>query len=86
MLLGLVSLLPSTAPNTLATSMALLLNALLQVLQQFSENLYYMEYLGHSAVGLTPYLPDVLCLCEVTKNDGKANEAILERYMIVLDD
>ena len=31
-------------------------------------------------------LPDVLCLCEVTKNDGKANEAILERYMIVLND
>ena len=24
--------------------------------------------------------------CEVTKNDGKANEAILERYMIVLND
>ena len=23
-----------------------------------------------------PYLPDVLYLCEVTENDGKANEAI----------
>ena len=33
-----------------------------------------------------PYLPDVLCLCEVTKSDGKTNEAILERYMIVLND
>ena len=37
-------------------------------------------------VAIRPYLPDVLCLCEVTKNDGKANEAILERYMIVLND
>ena len=37
-------------------------------------------------VAIKPYLPNVLCLCEVTKNYGKANEAILERYMIVLND
>ena len=29
---------------------------------------------------------DGLRLCEVTKNDGKANEAVLERDMIVLND
>ena len=33
-----------------------------------------------------PYLPDVLCLCEVTKIDGKANETISDRYMIILND
>ena len=32
-----------------------------------------------------PDVPDVLCLCEVTKNVGKANEGISERYMIVLN-
>ena len=59
-------------------------NALLYVLQQYSQNWYCMGYIG--IVAITPYLPDVLCLCEVTKSDGKANEAILERYMIVLND
>ena len=37
-------------------------------------------------LAIRPYLPDVLCLCKVTENDGKAREAILERYMIVLND
>ena len=52
--------------------------------QQFSQNWYCMGYIGILAI--RPYLPNVLCLCEVTKDDGKANEAILERYMIVLND
>ena len=56
----------------------------LHVLEQFSINLYYMG--DYRAFDNRPYLPDVLCLCEVTKNDGKVNEAILERYMIVLHD
>ena len=43
-----------------------------------------MGYIGILAI--RPYLPDVFRLCEVTKNDGKANEVILERYMIVLND
>ena len=43
-----------------------------------------MGYIGILAI--RPYLPDVLHLCEVTKNDGKANEAVLERGMIALND
>ena len=52
--------------------------------QQFSQNMYCMGYVGILAI--RPYLPDVLHLCEVTKNDGKANEAVLERGMIALND
>ena len=37
-------------------------------------------------LAIRPYLPDVLPLCEVTKNDGKANEAVLEQGMIALND
>ena len=43
-----------------------------------------MGYIGILAI--RPYLPDVLRLCEVTKNDGKANEAVLEQGMIALND
>jgi hypothetical protein len=42
-----------------------------------------MEY---RAFDNRPYLPNVLCHYEVAKIDGKANEAILERYMIDLND
>ena len=42
-----------------------------------------MGYIGILAI--RPYLPDVLCLSEVSKNDRKESEAILERYMIVLN-
>ena len=52
--------------------------------QQFSQNSFCMGYIGILAI--RPYLPDVLRLCEVTKNDGKANEAVLERGMISLND
>ena len=45
----------------------------------------FVLYGIYRAFDNTPYLPDVLCLSEVTKNDEKANEAILERYMIVLN-
>ena len=38
----------------------------------------YIEILG-----IRPYLPNVLRLCEETKNDGKANETILEGEMIL---
>ena len=54
------------------------------MLQQFSHHWYCMEYVG--ILANRPQLPDVLRLCEVTKNDGKANEAVLERDMIVLND
>ena len=43
-----------------------------------------MGYIGILAI--RPYLPDVLRLCEVTENDGEANEAVLERGMTVLND
>ena len=46
--------------------------------------MYCMGCIGILAI--RPYLPDVLRLCEVTKNDGKANEAVLERGIIVLND
>ena len=52
--------------------------------QQFPQNMYCMGYIGILAI--RPYLPDVLHLCEVTKNDGKANEAVLEQGMIALND
>ena len=43
-----------------------------------------MGYIGILAI--RPYLPDVLRLCEVTENDGEANEAVLERGMTALND
>ena len=52
--------------------------------QQFSQNMYCMGYIGILAI--RPYLPAVLRLCEVTKNNGKVNEAVLERGMIALND
>ena len=52
--------------------------------QQFSQNSFCMGYIG--ILVIRPYLPDVLRLCEITKNDGKANEAVLERGMIALND
>ena len=52
--------------------------------QQCSQNCYCMGYIGILAI--RPYLPDVLSLCEVTKNDGKANEAVSEQETIVLND
>ena len=52
--------------------------------QQFSQNSFCMGYIGILAI--RPYLPDVLRLCEVTENDGEANEAVLERGMTALND
>ena len=49
--------------------------------QQYPQNMYCIGILV-----IRPYLPDVLRLCEITKNDGKANEAVLERGMIPLND
>ena len=43
-----------------------------------------MGYIGILAI--RPYLPDVLCLCEVTKNDGETNDAVLEQGMTTLND
>ena len=54
------------------------------MLQQFSQSWYCKGYIGILAI--RPYLPDVLRLCEVTKNDGKANETVLERRMNSLND
>ena len=52
--------------------------------QPFPQNMYCMGYIGILAI--RPYLPDVLRLGEVNKNDEKANEAVLKLGMIVLND
>ena len=43
-----------------------------------------MGYIG--ILPTRPYLPEGLHHCEATKNDGKVNETILERWMIALND
>ena len=48
--------------------------------QQFPQNIHIVwDIEGFSQL-------DLLRLCEVSKNDGKANEAVLVRDMIVFND